>query len=96
MSPGLRRRRSRSAPAHLARCSRKRIGIARNEHDIGARLRDRKRDGPAEAAAAPGDKYALTVQPEAIEHSHAAILIRSCRAFILADNVYPQIVEART
>jgi hypothetical protein len=26
-----------SAPAQLARCSRKRIEIARNEHDIGAR-----------------------------------------------------------
>ena len=81
--------------AHLAGGPGERVGIARDKHDVGARLRGRKRDRPAEAAAAPRDQNALAVQSEAIEHGHVAIPVGSCRAFILADDARLQIVEAR-
>ena len=70
-----------AALAHLVGGSGERFGIARDEHDVGARLRGGERDRAAEAAAAAGDQNALAVQPEAVEHSHVEDPSRSCRAF---------------
>ena len=78
---------------HLAGGPGEGFGVARDKQDVGARLRGGKRDRTAEATAAPRDQYALAVQSEAIEHGHVVLPGGSCRAFILADNVGPQIAE---
>src|SRR5437016_5497245 len=69
------------APAllHFAGGPRQRIRVARVERDVGAGLRRRESDRPAEAAAAAGDEKALAVEPEAIEHVHRTILERCWR-----------------
>jgi hypothetical protein len=63
------------------RGSGKRVWIARDEHDVGASLRRRKRNRPAEAPASPGDEDAFAVEPELVEHRHVEDPSRFCRVF---------------
>ena len=67
---------------HLVSGSRKRVGIARDKHDIGARLCGRERNRSAEPPASPRDKDAFAVQPKSVEHRHVADPSRFCRAFL--------------
>ncbi len=84
-----------SALAHLLRGSGKRVRIARDKHDVGARLRRRQRDRPAKPAAAAGDQNAFAVQPELVEHSHASVPLALVAYFVLAGGAHLQSIEAR-
>ena len=66
---------------HLVGGSGKRVRIARDEHDIGARLCRGERNRSAEPPASPRDKHAFGVQPELVEHRHVADPSRFCRVF---------------
>jgi hypothetical protein len=70
-----------AALAHLVGSPGKRVRIARDKHDVGARLCSRERNRSPEPSASPSDKNAFAVEPELVEHHHVADPYRFCRVF---------------